>query len=490
MSNNVYTSNPVLTSLKRADVTDLYSLGGADGNMVRKELSGRVHSKYGEDTKKSLVDKLSMMGRKRTTSQDIVYHLEKGRSVQNVKVAAHAAGGGAGQAVTWTIASGSHVNHRTFPIVGSVFEIAGTGMMVQVIGKDTGSVEVKNRMGYDGSGAAVTAGSLGGTATAHKIIVIPKLAADTVPAVTTSTELINVTTIVGRGSCPVDGVMPDWDRFEYGFSIVRRDIQLTGSTTQTQFACEDANGFTTNVIADQIWIENELQFLREVDGEVMFGIPVTNTGFQNNGTENDKNTGIVPQIQNNGGLVHDYSTWTMNDWKTITDYLYHNGGDKKYLVSGGYTVINEIKADLLANGYIPVTAQIIVKGTANEDIALNYDFDMIKMPGGIEFYFEVNDTFSQTSGYGSSYEGDAVFIPLGNTSVKGMDGKINTTGKVNIWYMEGLTVNAMNGTRDYTNVGVSNQMKNQGCDYSQWGALAELCVEVITANQFVYLNKV
>jgi len=179
----------------------------------------------------------------------------------------------------------------------------------------------------------------------------------------------------------------------------------------------------------------------------------------------------------------------MSDWITITNYLYHNGGDKKYLVSGGYQAISDIRADLLANGLIPITAQITVKGSANEDIALNYDFDMIKY-NGIEFYFEVNDTFSQTNGFGSSYEGDAVFIPLGNTSVKGMDGKMKTTGKVNVWYMEGLTVNSMNGVRDYTNVGVSNQMKNKGCDYSQWDALAEVCVEVITANQFVYLNKV
>lgn len=489
MGNSVYTAAPQITSLKRADVTDLYSLGGTDGHMVRKELSGRVHSKYVEDTKKSLVEKLSMMGRKRSTPQDIVYHLERGRNVQNVKVAAAAAGSGAGASKTWTIAAASHLNHRSFPIVGSVFEIAGTGMMVQVIGKDTGATEVKNRMGYTDAGVAVTAGSLGGTATAHKIIVVPKLVADTIPAVTTSTELINITTIVGRGSCPVDGIMPDWDRFEYGFSIVRRDIQLTGSTTQTQFACTDAEGFTTNVIADQIWIENEIQFLREVDGEAMFGVPVTNTGFQNNGTENDKNSGVITQIQNNGGLVHDYSTWTMSDWTTITNYLFHNGGDKKYLVTGGYQAISDIRADLLANGLIPVTAQIIVKGSANEDISINYDFDMIKY-NGVEFYFEINDTFSQTNGFGSSYEGDAVFIPLGNTSVKGMDGKMNTTGKVNIWYMEGLTTNTMSGVRDYTNVGVSNQMKNQGCDYSQWDALAELCVEVITANQFVYLNKV
>lgn len=487
MSNQVYTANPVLTSIKQADVTDLYSLGGASGHMVRKQLSGMVHSKYGEESKKSMVDKLDALGRKRTTSSDLVYHLEKGRSVQNVKLVAATAGASPGAAKTWTIAAGSHLGTRSFPIVGSVFEIAGTGMQVQVIGKDPGNNSTN--LGYTSAGVAVTAGSLGGTTTAHKIIVVPKLSGDTIPAVTTSTELINISTIVGRGSCPVDGIMPDWDRFEYGFSIVRKDIQLTGSTTQTEFSCEDANGFKTNVIADQIWIENELQFLRELDGEVMFGIPVTNTGFQNNGIENDKNTGIIPQVQNNGGLVHDYSTWTMSDWTTITNYLYHNGGDKKYLVSGGYQAISDIRADLLANGLIPVTAQITVKGSANEDIALNYDFDMIKY-NGIEFYFEVNDTFSQTNGFGSSYEGDAVFIPLGNTSVKGMDGKMKTTGKVNVWYMEGLTVNSMNGVRDYTNVGVSNQMKNKGCDYSQWDALAEVCVEVITANQFVYLNKV
>lgn len=485
MNNKFLAANPQvsLSGLSYKDIYDLNAAAVAAGvgnKLLKTDMYDKVYKTHAEDYKKSLMYLLDELGSTNTTTAEWVGHHEQAQLQLNFFIQSALVGSGAGAAKAWTIASGSHFNGKSMPMVGDEIEVKGTGIFLQVVGKDTGSNNVK--LGVDASGAVFVPGALGGTASANVIVVKPKIATQTVPAVGGTTPIIIHTTTVGVGSCPVDGYIHDTTEYRYGFSQVRSDLGFHRNMVWKEVECSYANIFKGKTFVSDTFAKNEIDHYRKVAHKIIFTPSATNTGLTVNGDERDNSNSIISQIVNNGGYTHTYSTWAFSDFKTIVRKLTLNGGTTSYMILGGYDLIAAIQDDLRANGAKPIElSQIVVAG---KKFCVNVDFECITY-NGIKFYFKVWDIFSSEVGAGVQYSNDAIVFPLDDIEALTLDRKSDTRKKLQVWFEKGS-----NG-QEYTheNFFISDQTKSSGCDKGSWHALTHLSVELSAVNQFVYIKK-
>ena len=484
MQNKQFTA-PLQVSQSAVNYKDIYELNaaaiasGVGNKYLKADIMGKVCDSYGEDYKKTLSYLLNELGSTKTTGAEWVGHHEETRAQRNFFILVAAAAGSAGVAKEWTIAPSAHSNGKTMPMVGDEMEIQGTGIFVQVIGKDTGGTNVK--MGVNTSGVPITPGSLGGTNSANVLVVKPMIATQIVPAVSAVTPIIIHTTTVGVGSCPVDGYVRETDEYRYGFSQVRSTIAYDNNMVWKEVDCNYENLFKGKTFVSDTIAKNEMEHYRKVAHKIIFTPSATNTGLTTNGSERNNSNGIIPQITSNGGYTHPYSTFSINDFKTIVRYLTLNGGTTSYMIMGGFDIIASIQDVLRANS-VPVNIQQIV--VSGEKIGINLDFECITY-NNIKFYFKVWDVFSSPNGAGVQYGNDAIAFPLDNVNALTLDRKSDSRKKLSVWFEKGAK------GEDYTenNMWTSTQKDSTGCDVGAWHALTSLNVELTCANQFVYIKK-
>lgn len=487
--NNQTQTGQWTVSQRRRDVYSIANEFGASGLTLRKAISKQICDRYGDYDKNCLTELLSQMGRTTRSRSYKEGHIETGRLVRNVFLVAHA-GGSAGAAVAVTIAASSHTGSSSLPSVGDVMQIAPGGLFVQVVGKDTGDDKI-NRPGVDTTGAVLVPGSLGGTPTAHVIVIKPLISTESIPAITSTTQLIWHTTHVGEASCPVDGVKTSDDLYEYGYTIVRSGKEITSEAGNLEVSCELDGIYKGNIYANRDAALQELYHRKKVENEIIF-VPMSDnatlTGYNN--IEYGYSNGLIPQIQNNGGYTHTYTAgaWSFADFKTIARYLYNNGGVKKYLVKGGYDLIRAIQDDLASNNHplIPKVEISIGNGQMAQDVKVNMEFASVNY-AGVDFYFQTWDCFSDDNGSGVLYSNDAIFIPLDSQYIQDSITKRQTQkGKIQVHFREDK--NATGGVRDENNMWLTSGKETTGCMFESWHALTELCVELCAANQWVYVK--
>ncbi|MFN8296809.1 MAG: hypothetical protein U0T69_11475 [Chitinophagales bacterium] len=480
--NNATVTGQYTTSFKRRDLYSVSQELGAAGLTLRRKINKEICDKYGDYTNSCLTELLEQMGRTLTSKSFKEGHLESGRLIRNVFLVAHAAGA-TGAAVAVTVAAASHTGTNSLPKVGDIMQIAPGGVFVQVVGKDTGSASI-NRPGVDTTGAVLVPGALGGTSTAHVLVLKPWISTTNIPAITSTTQLIWHTTQVGEASCPVDGNKTSDELYEYGYSIVRAGYEVTSEAGNIEVSCELGGVYPTDIYANRDVALQELLFEKAIENQIIF-VPKSDDT-----TDYKQSNGVIPQIQNNGGYTHTYTTWAFNDFKVIAKYLYNNGGVKKYLVKGAYDLIRQIQSDLAANNHplIPKVQISIGSGQMVKDVAINMEFDCVKF-AGVEFYFQTWDCFSDNDGRGALYGGDAIFMPLDSTYVQdSVTKKSVNKGKLEVYFRSDNS--AVGGKRDKNNTWMIDASKVTGCMYDSWHGLAELCVEMMCANQWVYVKKV
>lgn len=470
------------TSIRKRDLYSVSQELGAQGLTLRREINKSICDKYGDYSNSCLTELLEQMGRTSTSKAFKQGHLESGRLIRNVFLVA-TAGGAPGAAIAVTVAPASHTGSNSLPKVGDIMQIAPTGVFVQVVGKDTGDSKI-NRPGVDTTGAVLVPGALGGTPTAHVLVLKPWISTTAIPAITATTELVWHTTQVGEASCPVDGTKTSDELYEYGYSIVRAGYEVTSEAGNIEVSCEIAGIYKGDIYANRDIALQELMFEKAIENQIIF-VPKSDDA-----SDYKQSNGLIPQIQNNGGYTHTYTTWTFNDFKTIAKYLYNNGGVKQYLVKGAYDLIRAIQNDLAANNHplMPKVQINIGNGQMAKDVCVNLEFSCVEF-AGVKFYFQTWDCFSDNEGRGSIYGGDAIFMPLDSSYVQdSVTKKSVSKGKLEVHFRSDNS--AVGGIRNKNNTWTIDSSKVTGCMYDSWHGLAELCVETTCANQWVYVKKV
>ncbi len=470
------------TSFKRRDLYSVSQELGAAGLTLRRSINKSICDKYGDYESSCLTELLEQMGRTTTSKSFKEGHLESGRLIRNVFLVAKA-GGAPGAAVAVTVAAPSHTGNYSLPKVHDILQIAPGGVFVQVVGKDTGDASI-NRPGVDATGATLVPGALGGTPTAHVLVLKPLISTTSIPAITATTQLIWHSTQVGEASCPVDGTKTSDELYEYGYSIVRGGYEVTSEAGNIEVSCELGGVYPTDIYANRDVALQELMFEKAIENTILF-VPKSDDT-----SDYKQSNGIIPQIQNNGGYTHTYTTWTFNDFKVIAKYLYNNGGVKKYLVKGAYELIRQIQDDLAANNHplIPKVQINIGSGQMAKDVCVNMEFNCV-VYAGVTFYFQTWDCFSDNEGRGEIYGGDAIFMPLDSMYVQDSNTKTSKNkGKLQVHFRSDNK--AVGNVRNKNNTWMIDASKVSGCMYDSWHGLAELCVELMCANQWVYVKKV
>jgi hypothetical protein len=485
MSNKVITGG-VTTSLHTLKYADIYAFVDSVGapRHLLYDVAGSVCDTFNQNYKKSLMYLLEEAGSTRTTGANWVGHREATRTYKNFTILAATVGSGAGAAKLWTVAPGSHFQGRVLAQVGDQLQIAGSRIFVQVIGKDSGGTN--HKLGVDTAGAAFVAGALGGTSTAIKLVVKPIIATDTVPVMLTTDLITNLSTSVGIGSCPVDGIVKDDDEYKFGFSYVRSSIEFTGNTRYKEVACTYKGAAMGKTFVDTTIGDNIINHYRKIQNKLMFIPNSTNTGLTNNGEERDESNALIPQIQQNGGLTTTYTTWTFANFKTIVRYLKNQGGSSKYMIKGGYDFIAAMMDDLRSNAVTAVVKQLIIpaSGASNKEVCINLDYSCFVF-NGVEFYFQEWDVMTDPEMAGATYAGDAIFFPMSDTLAINPDQTTETRKKMTVWFEK-----TQRGSADHMNQWYRDERNSTGCEKAGWEATTALSLEVFCANQFVYVQKV
>jgi len=276
----------------------------------------------------------------------------------------------------------------------------------------------------DGTEAQVTAVS------GSSVTVYPTNASS-IPAVTTSDEIIIKGNAMNEGSSPVDSRQSRLlDEVNY-VQIFRDDIEVTNTEAgmESWIELEGPNGQKGYVYYLEALADTYHRFRNERELQLLTGQKLTNaTLAQQSGFETVvKTEGLIPQIEN-GGIVEDYSTssgLTMTDIDNMILTMDKFRSGREHMIMCGIELrqdINELfRGEVTSGGFDAAKNGGIVFQTFNGERAeaLNFDFDAFTQMG-YRFAVQQSQIFSDPNTLGAAghkYKGLGIVIPTDNQAV-------------------------------------------------------------------------
>lgn len=366
-----------------------------------------------------IFDLLKEIKSKKSVNTPLFGHLLRDRYILNFRPNAVVADPGAGVGLQFVINAADHKNGATFPSVSEEYEMAN-GTFVKVIGKDTGADDGLVK-GFTLAGVPITPGSIGGTPTAHVIVVQPLQAASNIGAIDQTTYFVFRSGSVGELSDKVDGKSTDPIEYQNCLGNVRHDYTISGNAaTNIVWLNLDLDGSApgggkTDVWALNDYYTNALVFDAKIEHKLLF---VPKTDNPNLATSGRTTNGAIPQILADG-YTHFYQSGNLQlqDFNQFVKYFVKNGGAMEYCILAGYDIYEAIQ-NLMRN-YFKDGSIEYGKSMMSKDTAVNFDFMTFKY-NGITFHLKLFDAFTdrmQSGASGFKYDGEAMLFPMSRMSV-------------------------------------------------------------------------
>lgn len=506
-----YLNNDVLTSkldnyISRNGVTDIINLYNVDDAELRLMLEHATSYKYRNQlynvfNQGTLIDMFRMFGavRKTTMAHRVGHFIAKRFSTQFKATGAAQDSAGGAQTLTLTTAF-SPTNKAAAVNIGDIIVYGETQIQVEVVGIDTGDSRLRV-MGVTSAGVPMTPGAIGGTTTAHKIVVVPKLNI-ALPAVTENTGLFVLTNNVEEGSCPKNSIITPYDdEFLFGSTMIRSDIRNTGTANSTGVAelTLKYNGSPIKVVSDNSYYAMKLIHLYKVTGELLFGQKASNPNVLLQDTEVKANNGIFTAAIANGGFYKTYTKGALSyatDIQAMFDFMHQNGIYEAVLLSA-YNQFKEIQGQIPQSMWkdnITFSPSIAKKQPYRGEFFHSFDgFSFNFTTSCVEFagkkiYFKELPQLSDDFTYGSAYAHTGILLPLQNFSVKdAITGETRESFAVNVNFKK----DKYGKVRDENNMiesGGASIKRNTNCDIEDISILTDMNVETVGASNIMILQ--
>lgn len=451
-------------------------------------------------TNNSILDILGMFGAVRNTTQafKVGHFIGKKFSTVFKGTATVTDTNGSPQVITLT-SDYSVGNTLSALDIDSIIVYGETQIQAQVIGIDTGDSRLRVN-GVNASGVAITPGSIGGTTTAHKIVVVPKQNIK-LPTVLNTTNLFVLSSNSEEGRCPKNSIISKFDdAYEFGSTLIGSDARNTGHSNSTGVAdfSFEYNGSPIKVQADMALFDIRLKHTYKVISEILFGQQATNSNARMIDGELKANNGIFTSAIANGGHFKSYIPGSLSftsEVEAMFDFMAENGINEAMLLSS-YAQYKEIQKVIPTNmwkeqvRFSPENVSILNPYQFDysfKGMKFNFTTSCIEFGGKIIWLKELPH-LSDMNTYGNAYRNTGILIPLKNYSVKDtITGQTRDAFAVNVYFQKDKYGNVRDDRNMIINGGASSK-RNSNCDIEDITYLTQVTTETVGAKNIMILQ--
>jgi hypothetical protein len=486
-------------------VGEQLNLLGVNDTELRSYLEYAISHKYRNQLhqyfhSESLIELLSMFGAvKSTTMAHRVGHFISKQFSTSFKATAPI-GAGAGQPQLLTLEPDYCIGTTISALdIDSVIVYGETQIQGLVIGIDTGDSRLRVN-GVTNTGIPVTAGSMGGTPTAHVVCVIP-MQNIVLPAVTADTALFVLSSNSIEGSCPNNSMLSKFDdEFIFGSSVIRSDIRNTGHSNSTGIAERTFGDGVKNikVVADIAYFNMRVKHIYKIVSEIIFGQQATNPNALMIDGELKANNGFYTSAIANGGFFSTYvpgSITFASQVENMFDFMSQGGINEAMMLSSyqQYKEIQRVIPEFMWKDNIQFSpTNVSMMNPYQNDycfsgMSFNFTTSCIEF-GGKRIWLKQLPYLSDNNTYGNAYAHTGMLIPMKTYSVKDtLTGVSREAFAVNVYFQKDKYGRVRDDKHMLVNGGASDKY-NSNCDIEDISFLTQLNTETVGSKNIMILQ--
>jgi hypothetical protein len=456
----------------------------ATTSVLKPEISPELTRRYGDQNMTGLIEE---MGGMNPVSQIVYTHFEEDFLHTIIKVDQQG-GGGAGASVTLTVAA---AYQYSFPATAqSPYIVTGAqntmpplnGMIVKI-----GSIH-----------AVVT----GANYAAGTFVVTPQISGESIPATTTSTEIIIVGNQHAEGSGQPGSRNSRTNRYTNNLQISKWDNTTTGTAMGERlwFEVPGPNGQMGYLWMFKAQLDEFRRARNEREVTAIVGKKTTNTTFANlsDQSTNVSTEGMIPFVENFGNTT----TYNLVPGITLTDFegmitnqLDKNRGAKENGIILGIKLRSSIESfirDTMKNGAITYG-----QFSGNKQKYIDFGFDSFQHLG-YTFHLKTYDVFNYPQLLGAAgqpYVNMGIVFPMENTVASLGPNKTKTTVpsmRMNYLSQQGSGAPGHVYNRDWEEwyTGAANGVYTETTDQLQYHMRSHFGMEFFAPNRWVKIINV
>lgn len=310
--------------------------------------------------------------------------------------------------------------------INQILELGDKRIQFRVVGIDNGTGAGLRVLGVTDANVAMTAGAVGGTATANVLIAVP-ITTQTAPVITTTDKLFFVGNSREESSCPDNALMQMYPNvYESGFTTIDANIRNSGTAgatgRNTNYTCgiPTKNGGVSQIMVSELDYILEEEIQNRLISQILVGQKETNTSVLSSSHQTRGANGIVTSIAVNGGTIIQTTPGSVtfaNTIDPIIDFCIQKGieGGKIFLGSGLYKDLQSAAA-LVPSSWLN-NVQVMPFSTTADGLKFNFTSNMIDWRG-VKLELIPFSMFTDTNQWGIGYNDTGMFIPNKMTTVE------------------------------------------------------------------------
>lgn len=443
-------------------------------DMIDIQRKGQLNQVYGSQR---FTDLLGLFGMKKATTSQNYEWWEQNRIM--AKINATTAGGAAGAATTFTLASNDYITLTNN--TPSVYNSTVTSKKMPVRKGDL--IAVKPASGTVSASTLIRGYVYSVNASANTFVAYPIKSADSFPAIATATEIIIYSMAWGEGSMQPESLITKVTKRTNNVQIFKESFKQTGTAAglKTYFTYEGKNYFS--YMAEQDTLK---RFLNLREAGLLYSDNTVNATLQdvlaNDGTPLMTTQGLIPTILDRGN-TYDYSAvtgMTIADFEDLVVTLDAQKGGKNNVMFTGIELDIQLDRELrdqFKNGGINYGLF-----NMNEEKKVNLGFTEFKISNYV-FAKKCLDAFNDVQVFGATgfnFKNEAFIMP----NEKVADAKTGAMiDPIAMRHTEAPTINRE------MRVEAIDLFKTTGEDALQVNYISEVGLETPAANRMVYVKQ-